>query len=646
MDRDFYPLTRTQLGIYLEAMTGGSIATYTVPYLMRATDGITAEQLIAAAKAVIAAHPSMKYIIRAGADGIPHTFMVPEEPVDIPVFDGSEDGRLDFMKRFMPVVPMTEKLLFYFAVYRTPERCYLAFKSHLIFFDGTSISLMISELNRALSGRPMLTEECTIQQVGMIEEELIRSGSHDDARKYYEELFKAVDDMPPLAGDIEGQLTPGVSENLRYEPGTLTTERVKAFCAENRITESTFFMGAMSVLLGKYLNSKHVSFSTVYNGRALAETNTTLGTLIKRIPICSDLSKSIPVGEYLRGMSRQIFSTMSNDIYSFDEVLKNFPVNEDVEFIYQGDLFTDKMGTDAGEKLVEGDKWFMEHYHTGMVTGCMSIQFFATDGLYNVTLEYRNERFSSEWVRGFAEDLFIIAEGLLTCENIGDISILNENDKNMLARFNDTAVDIGFTPVHEQISRYAAETPDKPAVTANGKTLTFRELDKLSDRLAASLQSRGIKRGDFVGILFDREVWAYVAENAVLKAGGAFVPFIPEYPDERIDFCLKDGDIPILLTTKCIREQRENLVNEDCEMLTIEELFGVGSTDDISADEAVDFAKVTVQDSDAAYCIYTSGTTGRPKGVIIEHRNIANYVHRNEKSLEIMNYAAYARQAA
>ncbi len=337
---------------------------------------------------------------------------------------------------------------------------------------------------------------------------------------------------------------------------------------------------------------------------------------------------------------------MSNDIYSFDEVLKNFPVNEDVKFIYQGDLFTDKMGTDAGEELVEGDKWFMEHYHTGMVTGCMSIQFFATDGLYNVTLEYRNERFSSEWVRGFAEDLFIIAEGLLTCENIGDILILNEDDKKMLARFNDTAVDIGFTPVHEQISRYAAETPDKPAVTANGKTLTFRELDKLSDRLAASLQSRGIKRGDFVGILFDREVWAYVAENAVLKAGGAFVPFIPEYPDERIDFCLKDGDIPILLTAKCIREQRENLANEDCEMLTIEELFGVGSTDDIRADEAVDFAKVTVQDSDAAYCIYTSGTTGRPKGVIIEHRNIANYVHRNEKSLEIMNYAAYARQAA
>ncbi len=644
MDRDFYPLTKTQLGIYLEAMTGGSTETYTTSYLMRANESVTAEQIISAAKTVLAAHPSMKYIIRAGADAIPHMFMAPEEPVDIPIIDGTEDGRLDFMKNFVPVVPVTDGLLFRLAVYRTSERCYLALKSHLIFFDGTSISLFISELNRALTGKTLLTEDCTVQQMGMIEEEQIQSGSHESAKQYYEEMFKAVDDMPSLSGDLEGPLTPGVSENLRYDPGTLTTRRVKAFCDENRITESSFFMGAMSILLGKYLNSKHVSFSTVYNGRALAEANTTLGTLIKRIPVYGDLSKSIPTGEYLRTISRQVFSTMSNDIYSFDEVLKNFPVNEDVEFIYQGDLFTDKMGTDAGENLIEGDKWFMEHYHTGMVTGCMSIQFFATDGLYNITLEYRNERFSEEWVRNFAEDLFNIAEGLLTCENIGDISILNDEDRKTLEHFNDTKVDIGFTPVHEQISRHAAENPDKPAVTADGKTLTFKELDILSDTLAAALQAKGITHETFVGILFDREVWTYVAENAVLKAGGVFVPFIPEYPDERIDFCMKDGEIPVLLTTNELKSQRSTLSDEGYKMLTIEELFGVDSKNDISADKnQTAFTKIPIQETDAAYCIYTSGTTGRPKGVIIEHKNIANYVHRNEKSLEIMNYATPGR---
>lgn len=644
MDRDFYPLTKTQMGIYLEGLTGGNSATYTVPCLIKADPSLTAERLIEAVNAVVAAHPSMKYVIRAGADGIPHMFMTPEEKIDIPVEDGTEEGRLDFMKRFMPVVPMVGRLLFYFAVYRTPERCFLALKSHLIFLDGTSISLLIAELNRALRGKPLLAEEYTVQQVGMREEAQMRDGTHDSAKQYHADLFRAMDDLPAIQGDREGPLTPGVSENLRYEPGTLTTERVKAFCEKNQITESSFFMGAMALMLGKYLNSKHVSFSTVYNGRAQAGMENTIGTLIKRIPVYGDLSRNLPVADYLRGIGRQVFANMSNDIYSFDEVLKECPVNEEVEFIYQGSQFTDHADAPVEDKLVEGDKWFIEHYHTGMVTGCFSIQFFATAGLYNMTIEYRNERFSPAWVERFAENLFLMAEGLLTQETIGEIAMLSEADKKALARFNDTKVDISFTPVHEQIHRRALEAPDKTAVTAAGKSLTFRELDMLSNQAAAALREKGVQAETLVGVLFDREVWAYVAEIGILKAGGAFVPFIPDYPDERIDFCMKDGNIPILLTTHALREKRAALANEAYQMVTLEELFGVENAIDIQPKEAyTDLPGAGVSADNLAYCIYTSGTTGRPKGVMIEHKNIANYVHRNEKSLEIMRYAAPGR---
>lgn len=644
MNRDFYPLTKTQMGIYLEALTGGSSSTYTTSYLMQASPALTADQLVDAVKAVVAAHPSIKYVIKAGADGVPHMFMAPDAKVEVPIVDGKAEDRLAFMQRFMPVVPMMDSLLFHFAVYRTNERCYLALKSHLVFLDGTSISLIIAELNRALAGKALAPEDYTIQQVGMYEEQKMRDGTHEAARKYHADLFKEMDDLPPILGDLEGKLTPGVSENLRYEPGTLTTQRVKQFCEKNQITESSFFLGAMALMLGKYLNSKHVSFSTVYNGRALAGTETTVGTLIKRIPVYGNLSRDLPVGDYLRAISRQVFSSMSNDIYSFDEVLKECPVNEDVEFIYQGDLFTDNMGSAAGETLIEGDKWFMEHYHTGMVTGCFSIQFFATAGLYNMTIEYRNERFSPAFVRRFAENLFIIAEGLLTQENIGGIEMLTDDDRKALSRFNDTAVPMGFVPVQEQIRRRALESPDQIAVTAAGKTLTFRELDLLSNRLAAALREKGVDRETLVAVMLDREVWAYVAEIGILKAGGAFVPFLPDYPDERIDFCMQDGHIPLLLTSERLRAERTALAGNAYQLITVEELFGVQKKENIQPDPAcAEMPAGTTRPNDLAYCIYTSGTTGRPKGVMIEHHNIANYVHRNEKSLEIMHYAAPGR---
>lgn len=642
MQRDFYPLTKTQMGIYLEGLTGGNAATYSSPFLVRIDPSVTAEELIKAVKNVITAHPSMKYVIRAGADKRPYMFLAPEMKVEIPIVDGTSEGRLEFMKKFVPVVPLMDHLLFHFAVYRTPEGCYLACKTHLIFIDGSTINLLIDELNRALKGEELLGESYTIQMAGVWEEKKMQDGSHAAAKDYYANLFKNMDDIPALTGDLEGPLTPGVSENLRYEQQTLSVERVQAFCERNQITESTFFLGAMAVMLGKYLNSKHVSFSTVYNGRARAGMETTVGTLIKRIPVYGDLTKDMPVGDFLRSISRQIFNNMSNDIYSFDEVLRECPVNEDVEFIYQGSQFTEH--GDGGKVMAEGDKWFFEHYHTGMVTGSFSIQCFSTGGLYSLTVEYRNERYTEGWVRSFAEHLFAIAEAFLRSETIAQADMLTESEHAQLIRFNDTAVKTDFMTVHEQIHRHALAHPERRAVTAAGKTLSFGELDRLSNQLAGALRERGVKKETLVAVLFDREVWAYVAEIGILKAGGAFVPFIPDYPDERIDFCMKDGSIPLLLTTKALREKRGALRGEKYEMIAIEELFGVENTEEIRAEEScTEMPESGAGRDNLAYCIYTSGTTGRPKGVMIEHHNIANYVHRNEKSLEIMNYAAPGR---
>ena len=639
--RERYPLTKTQMGIWLEAMTGGNSATYTVPFLVRTDPSVTAERLAAAAEAVIGAHLSMKYVIRAGADGTPCMLMQPEAEIAIPVIDGTEDGRLGFMEQFVPVVPMMDQLLIHFAVYRTPERCYLAAKTHLIFLDGTSISLLINDIDRALAGEELPPEGFTVQQAAVKEEQMMHDGAYPAARQYYADLFGGMDMPPSLLGDREGPLTPGVSENLRYEPRTLSAERVTDFCTKNQITESSFFIGAMSLLLGKYLNSRQVSFSTVYNGRAAAGMENTVGTLIKRIPVYGDLTRDLPTGQFLRGIGRQIVASMGHDIYSFDEVLRDCPVNEDVELIFQGSRFTERPRGDGEKILADGDKWFIEHYHTGMVTGCLSIQLFSTGGFYHLTIEYRNERFSPEWVGRFAADLFTVAEGLLTRETIGGISMLTEADREMLARFNDTAIDIPFIPVHEQIHRRAQETPDKTAVIAAGKRLTFRKLDLLSSQLACSLQERGVGPETLVGALFDRDVWAYAAEIAVLKAGGAFVPFIPDYPDSRILYCMEDGGIPFLLTTAAQREKRAGLRDR---MVPLEEMFGVSDMDDVRADASFSVLPETAAGAEnLAYCIYTSGTTGRPKGVMIEHRNIANYVSRNEKSPEIMHYAAPGR---
>lgn len=202
--------------------------------------------------------------------------------------------------------------------------------------------------------------------------------------------------------------------------------------------------------------------------------------------------------------------------------------------------------------------------------------------------------------------------------------------------FNNAAVHIPFVPVHEQIRRQAAAYPEKTAVICSGKSMSYKELDELSDSLALALIKKKVGRNELVAVLFEREPTAYAAEIAVLKAGAGFMPFIPEFPDDRIDYCMKDSGSRLLLTTKKIKDARFSR-ETGYEVITVEELLEEERQSDC------DIPFPTVSESDLAYCIYTSGTTGRPKGVLIEHRNIANYVNRNEKSPEVMYLAEPGR---
>ncbi|MBR1477679.1 MAG: amino acid adenylation domain-containing protein [Lachnospiraceae bacterium] len=213
---------------------------------------------------------------------------------------------------------------------------------------------------------------------------------------------------------------------------------------------------------------------------------------------------------------------------------------------------------------------------------------------------------------------------------------MDRSNTEKLLSFNKTEVPFPFVPVHEQIHRQAQLHPDKTAVISCDRLITYSELDALSDRIALVLIQKTSGMNELISVLFEREAMAYAAEIAVLKAGAAFLPFIPEYPDARIDYCMSDSGSRLLLTTKKLREARF-LRPTEYEVLAVEDIL-------IYSDQPNrQISLPRVPKTHLAYCIYTSGTTGRPKGVLIEHRSIANYVHRNEKSIDVMQFASPGR---
>lgn len=181
------------------------------------------------------------------------------------------------------------------------------------------------------------------------------------------------------------------------------------------------------------------------------------------------------------------------------------------------------------------------------------------------------------------------------------------------------------------------KAPDKIAVISAGRRMSYGELDMQSSRVANFLLqklARLEKRQDMIiGVALERSEYAYVAEQGILKAGAAFLPFVTSYPDERINFCLADANAPLLITSAALQQARS--FKGDYEVITIEEML---ASTDIAYPESVSIAP-----DDLAYVIYTSGSTGKPKGVMIEQHSLANYVQRDEKSVEIMHYVREGR---
>ncbi|MFL6350223.1 MAG: amino acid adenylation domain-containing protein [Bryobacteraceae bacterium] len=165
------------------------------------------------------------------------------------------------------------------------------------------------------------------------------------------------------------------------------------------------------------------------------------------------------------------------------------------------------------------------------------------------------------------------------------------------------------------IDRQCEENPAKVAAVFEGEQLTYGELERRANQLAAYLSQRGVGPETLVGLCVDRSLTMLVALVAILKAGGAYVPLDPDFPTERLRFMLQDSGARLVLTE---RKFIEALSAAELDLVCLDtELEAILRHQEI-------VTTVAPSGDDLAYVIYTSGSTGRPKGVMIEHSALLN----------------------
>ncbi|MGW4898825.1 non-ribosomal peptide synthetase, partial [Kitasatospora sp. NPDC004240] len=218
-------------------------------------------------------------------------------------------------------------------------------------------------------------------------------------------------------------------------------------------------------------------------------------------------------------------------------------------------------------------------------------------------VEYATDLFDRSTVAALAGRLTLLLEAAAADpeQPIGRIELLDADERHrLLERGNATTREVDTVPVPEAFAAQAAATPDATALVRGDERLTYRQLDILANRFAHALIARGIGPEQIVAVALPRSVESVVAVLGVLKAGAAYLPVDPAYPEARIAFMLEDA-CPALMV-------------DDPAMVA--DTTGWPETD----------PGVALDVRHPAYVIYTSGSTGRPKGVVVGHGGVASLV--------------------
>lgn len=203
-------------------------------------------------------------------------------------------------------------------------------------------------------------------------------------------------------------------------------------------------------------------------------------------------------------------------------------------------------------------------------------------------------------------------------EPASETQALSESERNeILYAWNDTRVDFPAVCAHELFEQQVDRTPDAVAVVFEGQRLTYRELNQRANQVAHFLRKRGVGPESLVGVSLKRSLELVVALLGVWKAGGAYVPLDPAYPSERLAFMVSDAKIQMLLTDSVSRALFPD---------TGDKAVCLDSEWSLLAGEPVDNPHAGAQPSNLAYVMYTSGSTGQPKGAMILHAGLVNYL--------------------
>lgn len=633
-----YPLTQTQLGIYLACQEKHKDANYNLDMLYKLDEDIDIVRLCNALDRVIETHPYVKSRLVMGEDG---DIMLEDHTADVFHTTVTETSDIEnYRTHFGEDYDLLKDPLFRLEIYKTQKGNYLYFDFHHIIFDGMSMANFRKDLILSYAGETLMAEGKDGFTVALEEVQLRQTEAFAEAKAWYMQEFAAASDvdttpLPDVFDKNDGKWT------FTFHSLKNSKTEVKALCQRHNVSVSIPFTAAFGYTLAKYSAEEEALYATIFHGRSDKQTLSSYNMMVKTLPVYHDFRKTPAVQELLQQTSAQIKGTRNNTLYSFAELSQDLGLAPRVCFAFQGTIHDFSI-------ILNGREQEMENLRVHRPGFDLGIQVMEQGEEYTCRVEYNTGMYSPEFIEQFCRTYSNILDQMLTKENLADIEIVGNSQIAQLDSFNKKDLSIELDSEATVVSEFRKQVelhPDNIAVAFREKRISYKQLDELTDKYASVIYKRVKEsiegkegREPVVSIIIHRSEWMVLASLAALKAGCAYQPLDPSYPQDRLNFMVKDANAILLIADPDLRE----ILNEyEGEVLLTNELEKESS----KLNSTLSTLHSSLKPQTLLTLLYTSGSTGVPKGVMLEHRNLIAYSKwfRNYLSMTSeSNIAAYA----
>ena len=599
-----YPIMENQMGVFVESLNDNTTK-YNIPVLFKLDETLDITKLKDALIKVGNLHYYLKSTITSKEDGSISFIRDDDLPIKVDVFEVDKLVKEDLVRPFV----ILNSPLYRFEIYKSKVGNYLFIDVHHLIADGTSMGILIADLNKVYRGEDVEKEKFSTYEIALSEKERLNSNAYNLSLDYYDKLLSScnTDLLPNKSSNNKEAMAVRETYPFAY------SREINDFVSEHNLSLNAFFNAVFAYTLLKFNHSDDLTYCTVYNGRNDSRFMNCFGMLVKTLPVRVILNEEEEILNFINNISKQLIESMANDIVAYSTLSNKYEIKPDIFFTYQGDNFVfDKIGDKKAEAI---------ELSLNSAKAKLSIEISVKNNEFILDVNYEANYFAKEFIESFIDSLKCVANEFTRCLKLKDIKLISGKQKEYYALMNDTKEEIKKVNVVGFIEEIARSSPEKIAVKTINEVLTYKELDQKANIVANELLKLGVKQNDIIGLMLDRNSFIPIGECAIYKASAAFLPVPPSFPDERLDFCFTDAACKYVLTSKDVIESHQELfTNKAYKALAIEELL-LGK-DLNKPDVAFDFKQL-------AYCIYTSGSTGKPKGVLIEQHNHSNYVQTN-----------------